>query len=54
MELRERKLAIVLLDLIGSTRFVQKVGALKSISLKGERLIEVMAFFSALIDRLTR
>mgnify|MGYP003142828069 FL=1 len=30
MELRERKLAIVLLDLIGSTRFVQKVGALKA------------------------
>lgn len=30
MELRETKLAIVLLDLIGSTQFVQKVGALKA------------------------
>ena len=30
IELRERSLAIVLLDLIGSTAFVQKVGALKS------------------------
>lgn len=30
MELRERQLAIVLLDLIGSTAFVQRVGALKA------------------------
>jgi len=30
MELVETKLAIVLLDLIGSTRFVQKVGAMKA------------------------
>ena len=30
MELKETKLAIVLLDLIGSTQFVQKVGAMKA------------------------
>ncbi len=30
MELKETKLAIVLLDLIGSTQFVQRVGALKA------------------------
>ena len=30
MELRERQLAIVLLDLIGSTAFVQRVGAMKA------------------------
>ena len=30
MELKETQLAIVLLDLIGSTKFVQKVGALKA------------------------
>jgi class 3 adenylate cyclase len=30
MEIRERRLAIVLLDLIGSTKFVQKVGPMKA------------------------
>ena len=30
MKIRERRLAIVLLDLIGSTQFVQKVGAVKA------------------------
>ena len=30
MEIKERKLAIVLLDLIGSTKFVQRVGAVKA------------------------
>ena len=30
MEIKERRLAIVLLDLIGSTKFVQKVGAVKA------------------------
>jgi hypothetical protein len=36
MELIETKLAIVLLDLIGSTKFVQRAGAMKAARLKNE------------------